>query len=219
MGVIEAKRAAALKALDWIDDGMCVGLGTGSTVQFFIEELIKRCKEGLKITAVASSERTHKLAQEGGISLTYHFIDIDVCVDGADEIDSEKRMIKGGGGALFREKIVASASKKMIVIVDDQKKVEKLHKAKVPVEIFPLGHLAAVKKMGKPGEFRMDGDDFYMTDNGNYIFDISLQSELSDPESLHNELIRIPGVIETGLFFGLPVTLVVGYGDGKVEVS
>ena len=143
------KQAVGHKAADLIQDGMLVGLGTGSTVFYFIEKLIERVKDGLHIRAVSSSLRSAELASKGGIPL----IDIntlshlDITVDGADEIDHEKRMIKGGGGALLREKIVASMSKEMIVVVDESKLSAKLGRCKLPVEVIPFAHEVTHKKI------------------------------------------------------------------------
>ncbi len=217
MGIDEAKKAASIKAVEMISDGMCVGLGTGSTVRFFVEGLVQRCLEGLKITAAASSDRTYAQALEGGIPLISDFKRFDITVDGADEIDGQKRMIKGGGGALLREKILASSSDQMVVIVDEHKCVNSLGRAKLPIEIARFGYLATASKLDLPGEFRMCEDNLYETDNGNYIFDAYLDSPVEDPQDMHLQLITIPGVLETGFFFNLNVTCIVGYEDGRVE--
>lgn len=211
------KKKAGYLAADRIEDGMLVGIGTGSTVFFFIERLIERVKEGLNITAVSSSDRSTKQAGDGGI----RFVDvntitsIDITVDGADEIDPQGRMIKGGGGALLREKILASTSKKMTVIVDDKKCVEKLGAFKLPVEIVPYGTAATVAKinnLGYHGEIR----DF-ITDNKNLIYDIHLDALRDHPEKDHDKLIDIPGVVETGFFFNMATNLIVGTSDGQTE--
>lgn len=216
MGIEDAKKAASIKAAEMISDGMRVGLGTGTTVQFFVQRLIERCHEGLVITAAASSERTKAQALGGGIQLIEEFTELDITVDGADEIDPQMRMIKGGGGALLREKILASSSKRMIVIVDEHKRVAKLGRAKVPVEVARFGYKATASKLKLPGAFRLNGKALYETDNGNYIYDVHLDAPIEDPEKLHWEMIAIPGVIETGLFFGLDVSCIVGFEDGRV---
>jgi len=219
------KQAVGHKAADLIQDGMLVGLGTGSTVFYFIEKLIERVKDGLHIRAVSSSLRSAELASKGGIPL----IDIntlshlDITVDGADEIDHEKRMIKGGGGALLREKIVASMSKEMIVVVDESKLSAKLGRCKLPVEVIPFAHEVTHKKIEKLGYkayFRKtQSGTLYVTDNGNHILDITLYHPLSDPEKVNENLKSIPGVIETGFFFHLAGRVIVGFKDGQIVVK
>ncbi len=218
MSIEAAKRLAGEKAASFIEDGMIIGLGTGSTAMYFIQRLIER---KLKITAVTSSKRSEELAKKGGIPL----IDIntitliDITVDGADEIDAEKRMIKGGGGALLREKIIASMSKEMIVIVDQTKLVSELGACKLPVEIVPFAHPATIHKLqarGYKGELRLNGRTPYLTDNGNYIYDIQLHR--CHPEEDHIAILQIPGVVETGFFLNYAGRVVVGFLDGTVQV-
>src|SRR3990167_1284623 len=175
------KKRAASEAAEWVESHMIVGLGTGSTVFHFIEKLIERCKNGLQIQAVSSSNNSSKQAEEGGIPLLdiNTITTIDMTFDGADEIDPKKRMIKGGGGALLREKILADSSREMVVIVDETKIVDYLgQKAKLPLEILPFAYLATeqkIKKLGYAGEFRKTTNHLlYTTDNGNLIFDITL---------------------------------------------
>ena len=217
------KKKAGEQAAEWIKDGMLVGLGTGSTVFFFIEKLIERCKEGLNITVVSSSNRSFEQAKKGGIPAADMDIvtQIDITVDGADEIDSQKRMIKGGGGALLREKILAITSKEMVVIVDESKVVENLGKHPLPVEILPFGYSATIDKirvLGYRGELRkFDGGQFYKTDNGNYIYDIHFQELRENPEEDHDKLIGIPGVLETGFFFNLARRVLIGQSDGELQ--
>ena len=205
-------------------DGMLVGLGTGSTASFFIDNLIERCKQGLKITAVATSIKSQDLAREGGIHLvnTDEITSIDLTVDGADEIDNQKRMIKGGGGALVREKILASISKEMIVIVDTHKVVDRLGAFPLPVEIIPFAYKSTIEKLeklGVKGALRMDGHEFpYVSDNGNYIFDIKFTKPLEDPESVDRQIRGIVGVVDTGFFFNLAGRVVIGHSNGKVEI-
>ncbi len=219
-----SKKNVGYLAAELIQEGMTVGLGTGSTAFYFIERLGQRVKEGLHIQAVSSSLHSLELAQKLGIPL----VDInkvpfvDITVDGADEIDKEKRMIKGGGGALLREKIVASMSKEMIVIIDESKLSEHLGKRKVPVEVVPFAcqsTLHKIEKLGLKASFRLDQKgNVYLTDNGNYIVDISLASPLSNPEHLHTSLKQIAGVVETGLFFHLAGRVIVGFTDGQVVI-
>lgn len=219
----EMKKKAGEMATEWVENGMLVGLGTGSTVFHFINKLIERVSEGLEIQAVSSSIRSRNQAKEGGIPLADmdQVTSIDLTVDGADEIDSQKRMIKGGGGALLREKILANTSREMVVIVDESKVVERLGKHPLPVEILPFGYSATIdkiRKLGYQGRLRThNADGLYQTDNGNFIYDIQFESLREDPESDHEKLIRIPGVLETGFFFNLAGRVLVGRSDGTVE--
>lgn len=217
------KKAAGEKACSFVEDGMIVGIGTGSTVYYFIEDLIKRSFNGLKVKAVFSSKQSEKLALSGGIScVDINKIDkIDLTVDGADEIDPQFNMIKGGGGALFREKILATSSKEMIVIVDETKIVSNLGQHKLPLEILPFGIQMIVSKVnaiGFHGEIRKNKEGHnFITDNGNLIYDIKLKEKCTNPKIMHQNLIQIPGVVETGLFFDVSKKLIVGYEDGHIE--
>lgn len=219
------KKTVGYEAAEFAQSGMRIGIGTGTTVFFFIERLIQRCKEGLKIRALASSERSFRLAKDGGIPLLNidEITSLDLTVDGADEIDPKKRMIKGGGGALVREKILAAMSKEMIVIVDEKKLVPSLGKCKLPIEILPFAKNATlhhINKAGYHGEFRKKSDgSLYITDNGNLIMDIHFESVRENPENDHETLIHIPGVIDTGFFFNLAGRVIVGFTDGQVIVK
>lgn len=219
-----AKKIAAIKAVEFIKNGMIVGLGTGTTAAHFIEELIQRCQKGLHIQAVASSRHSADQAQKGGIQvLDINDVPrIDITVDGADEIDSKKRMIKGGGGAHVREKILASSSSEMIVIVDETKLVSSLGKAKLPVEIMFYGSPATrrkIEELGYQGNWRMEsGEDLFISENGNLIFDIHFDSPPRSPEKIHDQLLHIPGVVDTGFFFNIATRVVIGYSDGRVEI-
>lgn len=219
-----AKKSAGYAAAAFIQDGMIVGLGSGSTAAFFIERLIERCRNGLKILAVATSSRSESLAREGGITIIdiNTLSSIDLTVDGADEIDKNKRMIKGGGGALLREKIVASMSKEMVVVVDETKLVDRLGKFPLPVEIVPFAYTATIhriEQLGHSGKLRINASgEQYMTDNGNYIYDINFKNFIADPEQLHHRLREIVGVVESGLFIHLAGRVVVGYNNGNVEI-
>lgn len=224
MSIDAAKKAAGEKAAALIQNDMIVGLGTGSTVFYFIESLIKRCKQGLKIQAVASSARSLEQAKAGGIPLIdiNKIIAIDLTVDGADEIDSKKQMIKGGGGALLREKIVAAMSREMVVIVDETKCVSHLGKQKLPIEILPFGHSATIHKLnqrGYRGHLRSTSQNTpYITDNSNYIYDVQLDSSKAHPLEDHEKIKQIPGVLETGFFFNLAGRIIVGFLDGRVVI-
>jgi ribose 5-phosphate isomerase A len=220
---MEPKRRAAEKAVEWIKDGMIVGLGTGSTAYWAICKIGERIQEGLQIKAVASSQVTEQVAREVGIPLvTLDEVEIiDLTIDGADEVDRDFNLVKGGGGALLREKILAYNSLTFLVIVDENKLVGTLGRYPLPVEVVPfaskqtLRHLA---DLGCSAALRKDGDDLYTTDNGNYIVDCRFE-QIPDPAALDVIIRTIPGVVETGLFVHNMVThVVVGYKDGEVEV-
>lgn len=218
----EIKKIIGHKAASLVEEGMLIGLGTGSTAACFIESLIERCRGGLKVTAVSSSERSLEQARAGGI----HTIDfdqnafLDLTIDGADEIDPRNRMIKGGGGALVREKILATSSRQMIVMVDESKLVSLLGTCPLPVEIIRFGMratLAKIEKVGYQGKMRLNRDgSLYITDNGNYIFDIHSPEGFPHPEHVHGHLIEIAGVVDTGFFFNLPLRVLIGRGDGSL---
>lgn len=215
------KKAAGEKAATLIEDGMIVGLGTGSTAAYFIKALIKK---KIRIKTVASSQRSEEMAKAGGLHvLNINEVDhIDITVDGADEIDHQKRLIKGGGGAHVREKILACASSEMIVIVDESKVVSQLGKAKLPVEILPYGHIFARKRieaLGYIGTWRVAevtqlNQELYVTENGNFLLDIHFPTLLKNPEDIHEELLQIPGVVDTGFFFNIAKRAIVGRKDG-----
>lgn len=222
MNQLEIKKNLGIKAASLVEEGMLVGLGTGSTASCFIERLIERCREGLKISAVSSSLRSLKLAQQGGIPIVDmdEVTNIDLTVDGADEIDPFDRMIKGGGGALVREKILATSSTTMLVLVDESKLVTQLGNCGLPLEIIPFGYHATISKiqnLGYGGKIRRKTDgSLYVTDNGNHIFDIHSPLLFPHPEEVHNQLINLAGVVETGFFFNIPIQLLVGYSDGNI---
>lgn len=224
MDMEELKKKAGYKAANFVENNMVVGLGTGSTAYYFIEKLIARTREeNLNIQVVASSSHSLDQARKGGLNILdiNTITSIDLTVDGADEIDAQKRMIKGGGGALLREKILASTSKEMIVIVDEGKQVPLLGHKKLPVEVVPFACAATfhkIQKLGLSAEFRKQGPHLYQTDNGNYIIDIFYNTSLENPEREHALLKEIPGVIETGFFFHLAGRVIVAYFDGQVLV-
>lgn len=219
---INVKQLAAEKAVEYVKDGMKVGLGTGSTAYWAICKLGERVKEGLKITAVATSRASEEQARELGIPLV-EFGDIDsldLTIDGADELDHSLQLIKGGGGALLREKIVASNSTRMIVIADESKAVTTLGKFPLPVEIVPFAWEWTVEKLSKLGcnpELRRSGEELYKTDNGNYIADCHFEAIESAPK-LALELQNIPGVVEHGLFIGIASLAIIGKKDGSIEI-
>ena len=220
---MEAKRRAAEKAVEWIKDGMIVGLGTGSTAYWAICKIGERVQQGLEIKAVASSKVTEQVAREVGIPLIT--LDeagtIDLTIDGADEVDPAFNLIKGGGGALLREKILAYNSQTFLVVVDENKLVGTLGRYPLPVEVVPfasgqtLRHLA---DLGCSAALRKEDDALFTTDNGNYIVDCRFE-QIPDPAALDIIIRTIPGVVETGLFVHNMVShVVVGYHDGDVQV-
>lgn len=218
-----SKKSVGKKAAELIQNHMTVGLGTGSTAFWFIEYLSVRCKrEKLSIHAVASSTASFDLAKKGNIPLVdiNTLTSLDITVDGADEVDPQKQLIKGGGGALLREKIVASMSKEFIVIVDETKLVPHLGKHKLPVEITPFGStfvIHQIHQLGLKGSLRTkNGSSPFVTDNHNYIYDII--PPYPSLEQLHAKLIALPGVVETGFFPPLAGKVFVGFSNGEVRV-
>ena len=228
MGSDDYKMAAAKAALDLIEDGMKVGLGTGSTAAMFIDLLGARVKEGLDVVCVPTSKVSEVQAANLGIALTTLDDEpfLDVTVDGADEIDEDLRLIKGGGGALLREKIVAMSSDRMVVIADDSKVVETLGKFPLPVEVDRFGlrstleMIAAVtKELGLREELKVreaEGGGFFQTDGGHYIVDCFYE-QIPEPEDLSDCLAMLPGVVDSGLFIGIAERALIGGPDG-VEV-
>ena len=224
MGIEEAKAAAGRRAAMLIENGMIVGLGSGSTAAYFIDALIHRVNQGLRISAVASSNASAKLASQGGIRV----LDInaapkiDMTVDGADEIDQKKQMIKGGGGAHTREKILAAASHEMVVIVDETKLVNAIGQCKLPVEILHFGSPITrnrLENQGYKGQWRINADgSLFLTDNGNPIFDIRFDFPPANPEEENEQILRTLGVIDTGFFFHLAGRVLIGHLDGTVEM-
>ncbi len=212
------KRIAAEKAVEFVENDMVLGLGTGSTVAFVLEALARRVKEGLRIKGIPTSEATAKLARELGIELTdfEHDAVCDLAIDGADEVNDNLDLIKGGGGALLREKIVASSATKFIVIVDSHKVVEKLGKFHVPLEVIqfasPLVQLK-LANLGGDGKLRLlsSGQPF-ITDEGNYILDCNF-GLIDKPAELAGQLEKIPGIVEHGLFINYATMVIVGRGD------
>lgn len=218
---MDKKKAAAEEAVKLVRDGMIVGLGTGSTANHAIEGLGRRVGEGLRIQGVATSKFTEQLARKVGISITTleEVGEIDLTIDGADEVDRSFNLIKGMGGALLREKIVAFASKQEVIIVDDSKLVEILgKKSPLPVEVVPFGHTKtrdALESLGCKASLK-GGSAPFLTDNGNLIYECRFEG-IEDAEMLEAEIDLIPGVVESGLFIDLATTVVVASAKG-VEV-
>ena len=216
-----AKQIAAEKSVEFIKDGMILGLGTGTTVYFFIQKLATLVKSGLNVTCVSTSKQTTKLADSLGIKITeLNSVDkIDLTIDGADRIDKKLNGIKGGGGALLFEKIVANISKRNIWIIESSKYVDVLGGFPVPVEVSPFGSdhlLKKLKYMGLNPQRRKSENKIYLTDSGNQIFDLDLK-KIDDPIKLENDLKMLPGVVEVGLFNNI-VDLVILGSDTKTEI-
>lgn len=220
---MNAKQAAAHKAVEAIQNGMTVGLGTGTTAYFAIAKLGALVRNGLQLKAVASSLATEDLARKAGITIVDFAAAtrIDLYIDGADEVDANFNLIKGGGGALVREKILAFNSDAFDVIVDASKRVQTLGAFPLPVEVVPfavnltIGHL---KKLGGNAVLRQKEGTNVVSDNGNFIVDVHLGA-IADPVALNSEINSIPGVVESGLFGGAMVRrVIVGYADGTVNV-
>lgn len=213
------KQLAGLKASEYVTDGMVVGLGTGSTAYYFVEELGRRIKEeGLSIIGVTTSSQTTQQAQRLGIPLkAVDAIDvIDVTVDGADEVDPQFNGIKGGGGALLMEKIVATPSKEYIWVVDASKMVDCLGAFKLPVEVVPYGSERLFRYFDKEGfkpSYRQKDGKRFVTDMQNYIIDLDL-GKIEDPVGLGNRLKAMVGVVEHGLFNGMVNKVIVASQDG-----
>ncbi len=226
-----AKFVAAKRAVDFVEDGMRVGLGTGSTAAWMVRclgELVR--EDGLRVTGVPTSTRTAELARKVGIEVVS--LDeakwLDLTIDGADEVDPDLNLIKGGGGALLQEKIVATASDQMIVITDATKKVEALGAFPLPVEVVPFGWqttkalveetLSGLDVLGESATLRLNGQAPFVTDEGNYIVDLHLH-RIANARQLSLVLNQIPGVVENGLFIDVCDIVIVGHGDGRVEVD
>ena len=227
----KAKFIAAKQATEYVKSGMKVGLGTGSTAAWLVQclgELVR--DEGLQIKGVPTSSRTAKLARDVGIEVIT--LDeakwLDVTIDGTDEYDADLCLIKGGGGAHLQEKIVATASDRMIVIADASKKVNTLGAFPLPVEVIPFGlkttqalieeTLIGMDVLGREITQRMAGPDPFISDEGNFILDLHLK-RIGNPRQLSLILNQIPGVVENGLFIDICDVVIVGHGDGRVEVT
>ena len=225
---VELKKLAAARALEFVEPGMRLGLGTGSTADEFVRLLAAKVTNGFDVIGVPTSERTAKLASSLGIRLATleELPQLDLTIDGADEIGPQLALVKGGGGALLREKIVAAASARMVVIADATKVVDPLGAFPLPIEVNPFGLgstrlkvSAAASELGLGGDVKLrttaDGKPF-VTDGGHFILDASFR-RIPDPLSLSRALFEIPGVVEHGLFLGLATAAVVAGAD-RIDV-
>jgi len=211
---VTGKQRAGERAADFVRDGMVVGLGTGSTVYWTIRRLGEFVRRGLRIQAIPTSRRTETLASEEGIPLTSFAVvdELDLTIDGADEVNPNLALIKGAGGALLREKLVAAASRKLVIVVDNSKLVPILGRFPLSVEVVPFAWEVTARRVAAVGcipSLRRVDDEPFCSDNGNYILDCPFQA-ITDPEALHQTLKLLPGVVETGLFVGMTDAVVVG---------
>jgi ribose 5-phosphate isomerase A len=219
----QEKEAAARASLRFVKDGQVVGVGTGSTAAYFIQLLGEQVKNGLKIRSIPTSDRSREMAAELGIPLTTldECQEIDVTVDGADEVDPQLRLIKGGGGALLREKIVASATKQLVIVADATKRVPVLGKFPLPVEVIKFAQALVAKEIAALGaqvsvRTGADGKPF-VTDEHNHILDCRF-GQIPDADGLARKLSDMPGVVEHGLFIGMASVVLFARGDGIVEL-
>ena len=225
------KQQAALRALDCVRDGMILGLGTGSTMRHFVDALGQKVEAGLDVRCVATSEATHAQAKVLGIKLaTLDAVQrLDLTIDGADEMDKTLRLIKGGGGALLREKIVAAASDRLIIIADESKLVDCLGAFALPVEVDKFAHATtanAIRKIighranvqSRTYRDKRDRKRHFTSDGGNYIYDCALE-QINNPEKLADDLSRVVGVVEHGLFIGYATGAILAGKDGLQELG
>ena len=224
-----AKRAAAIRALDYIEDGMRIGLGSGSTAAIFVRELAKAVvRNGWNVSCVSTSNGTSRVATDAGLSMVplNDILELDIAVDGADEIDPDFNLLKGGGGALLQEKVVAAASERMVVVADSTKLVDTLGSFPLPVEVTKFGWKSTVIRLiALLGRSDVDGTECnirggenapFLTDEGNFILDLSLE-RIGDPEKLAAEINGIPGVVENGLFTRSASLALIGLPNGDVR--
>ena len=220
------KENAAMAAMEYVEDGMTIGLGTGSTAKYFVEMLAEEVADGLVVRCIETSEQTRRLASSLGVPLIpFEQVErIHLTVDGADEVDLQGQLIKGGGAALLREKIIANASDHMVVIADPSKQVERLGKFPLPVEVTPFGYTITAKLvydvLAASGIDRprvqlrsLTNGELVVTDGGNHILDCHCE-RIPDAEALAARLSNVPGVVEHGLFIGLARTVIIGNENG-----
>ena len=214
----ELKQAAAEKALELVQDGTLVGLGSGTTARHFTEGVARLVAQGMKIRGVPTSRATAELAASLGITIVTELVgQIDLAVDGADEVDPALNLIKGRGGALFREKLVAAASKRFVAVVDESKLVKELGQGVLPVEVLPFLWRSTAERLAalcKGLKVRGGEEAPYLTDNGNLILDLSFETGIDDAGALARALKEVTGVVEHGLFVSMTDTCIVGGSEG-----
>lgn len=214
------KKAAGEAAAAYVKDGMTIGLGSGSTVNWMLKKLAERMKEGLDVKGIPTSKKTERLAKELGIPLTdFSAVEkIDLAIDGADEVDGDWNLLKGGGGSLVREKVVDAVADKFIVIADETKIVDRLGAFPLPVEVLPFGWQLTAKRLeafGCKPVLRKKDNEIFISDNGNYVLDCPFGS-IEKPGELHERLKLLLGVVDTGLFIEM-ADMVITVRNGKVE--
>lgn len=223
MGVDEAKRAAGDHAAEQVEDGQIVGLGSGTTAARAVEALGRRVDEGLDIVGVPTSQETARLAEEVGIELVTleDHPEVDVTLDGADEVTPDLQLIKGLGGALVRERIVAASSDELVILVDPRKLVDELgERAPVPVEVVDFGRTATERRLASLGgepTLRTEDGEVFVSDNGNPIVDLAFPDGIESPRKLDRALDVCVGVVDHGIFLDMADRVVVGREDGSVE--
>ena len=219
----DLKRAAAEKALELVQDGMLLGLGSGSTAKYFTEGVSRLVAGGMKLRGVPTSRATAELAAANGIPIVQELVgSIDLAVDGADEVDGALDLIKGRGGALLREKLVAAAAKRFIVVVDDSKLVKQLGAGVLPVEVLPFLWRTTAERLTALGAsltVRGGEEGPYITDNGNLILDLLVEGGIKDAATFGDAVKRTTGVVEHGLFIGMTDTLIVAGPEGPRVVG
>lgn len=218
----EQKKVAGEKAVQFIKDGMIIGLGSGSTVYWTLKKLGEHIQKGLNVKGIASSVRTEKWANQFGIPLTSfsEVQQLDISIDGADEVDRNFNLIKGGGGSLLREKIVCSSSAQLIIVIDDFKLVSTLGNFPLPIEVVQFGWEVTAQRISMLGchpILRMNNNGVFISNNGNYILDCKFDL-IENPLSLHTKLKQLLGVIETGLFVGMVDKVIVGKENGHSQI-
>jgi ribose 5-phosphate isomerase A len=220
----EIKKKLGKYTADLVPADTTIGMGTGSTVFWLIQELAIRVRHGFSLKIVPTSNQTKTLAAEAGIgSVDLNEVDsLPLTIDGADEIDDHFQMIKGGGGALLQEKMVAAASKKLIIMADESKMVGQLGRFPLPVEVIRSGWKQVQKKIIAAGcrkaELRKEDNQAFVTDNGHYILDCHFE-KINDALGLNTSLHLMPGIVETGLFINMASAVIIGRGDGTIEVK
>jgi ribose 5-phosphate isomerase A len=219
----ELKRSAAEKALELVQDGMLLGLGSGSTAKYFTEGVGRLVADGMRLRCVPTSRATAEMAAELGISIVQDPVGpIDLAVDGADEVDPMLNLIKGRGGALFREKLVAEAARRFIVVVDESKLVKQLGVAELPVEVLPFLWRTTAERLTALGAsltVRGGEEDPFITDNGNLILNLIVEGGIKDAAAFGKALKATTGVVEHGLFVSMTDTLIVGGPEGPRVVG
>jgi ribose 5-phosphate isomerase A len=218
----EIKERAAIEAMKFVQTGLTIGIGTGSTVYWFIQQLAKKVKQGLVCQCVPTSVATRQLAGELGIPmLELNAVEkVDITIDGADEIDHQLRLIKGGGGALLQEKMVAAASAKLVIIADNTKLVKQLGVFPLPVEVIPYGWKQVQRRIAAlyniPVSLRMKDGGVFLTDHGHYILDCHF-GEIKEPEAITVTVNMLPGVVENGLFIKMAAVAIIACPDGSTQ--